>query len=367
MDQKHKQSLSEYMAKVVEKLGVEKDRLTEAKSDACAGEVADQVAAVREVLFAFAVICNIRSKIWTKTPRTKGEKDKKEGLAQGLEQLLKLADSGENSFPRETSGESYLEEASRELWREHLEGPRPAWPQGQAPPAAPVAAAAPAAPPAAPVAPPAAPVAAAAAAPTEALPAAAAERGQPPAQAAADPAAQPAEEPAAAAAMPPAQGGEAAIDLESEMERIMDKTGPQDSEGQERAAKAARFSFEEPGPGVARRDELANQESDLEAASDGQRASTFHQRCMNAFQDDDRAIGRATAARAVQQEDRATDQPRAALPGSASARIATLARKAAADCGDPKVVGTEPRKRGRQAAESRTEEAPTTKPPKRRR
>ena len=119
MDQKHKQSLSEYMAKVVEKLGVEKDRLTEAKSDACAGEVADLVAAVREVLFAFAVMCNIRSRIWTKTPRTKADKSKKDGLAEGLEQLLKLADSGENSFPRETSGESYLEEASRELWREH--------------------------------------------------------------------------------------------------------------------------------------------------------------------------------------------------------------------------------------------------------
>ena len=248
-DKQRKETFSVRLANLCESLGVEKQRLAEAGADLGAADVGDLLAAVRELLFAFACISNIRSQLWAKDLRTQSQKDRKAELARGLGQLVALADSGENSFPPGECGQSYLEAECRAELKRHMEGPkhRGSWgasPSAAAPAgsAAPSAAAPSAATPAVPAPSAPAPSGAAAAAPSAAAargslpeaafwaavaaknggappahaaeqrPAAAAENGGaapaaagvPPA-AAEVPAAQPVGQPAAAAEVPAAQ------------------------------------------------------------------------------------------------------------------------------------------------------------------
>ena len=133
-----KETFSEKLAVLCEKLGREKEKLSQAGSESSAAEVEVLLAAVREQLFAFACIRNVRSAIWTKDLRSRQQKEKKVELANGLTQLLSLADSGENSFPRGDSGKSYLEAECRERLERHNKGPqhRGSWAQAAAAPAA---------------------------------------------------------------------------------------------------------------------------------------------------------------------------------------------------------------------------------------
>ena len=120
----HQVSRAERLAQLCDELEAEKETLAEGGSELGAADVHELVAAVRELLYTYACISNIRSPLWRKECRSQGQKDKKKELASGLEQLVALADSGENNFPRDKSGKSYLEEECRELLQRLKDGPR---------------------------------------------------------------------------------------------------------------------------------------------------------------------------------------------------------------------------------------------------
>ena len=299
-DRQTRETYGVKLASLCTALEEEKQKLTDAGSDLGAGEIGELVAAVRELLFAFACIGNIRSQLWVKDLRTKAQKDKKAELATGLERLLSLADSGENTFPRDEQGHSYLEVACREILKRHQDGPKyrgswgaPLAPPGAAPGVAPTAAA------------PAAGTSASLADPCAAAPASATAAAQP-AESAAASAAAPAEVPTAAPAGEPTAteqpaaaaavsapgapaGGSCSEKLESQLEQVIDadladKEGsppegsppapeaaaaeqPGGDEG--RPAKVPRREQEVVAGAVAARDELSHQKADLELFSGG--------------------------------------------------------------------------------------------------
>ena len=289
-----RQTFSVRLASLCAALTEEKKKLADAGSDLGAEEVGELLAAVRELLFAFACISNIRSQLWVKDLRTKQQKEKKAELASGLEQLLELADSGENSFPRDAQGQSYLEVECRALLKRHQEGPKhrgswaaPSAPSGAAPAVGP-AAAGPAAVPSASllsataVAP--GPVTAAAPAAVPAATTAAAPAGEPAVAPSEEPTAveQPAAAAAASAAGVPAGGAEAAP-TPAEDQLAVDLAGVIDADleaGGEESERAAKLPRRQKAPeiaargqrvlsAVAARDELAHQQADLALFSAG--------------------------------------------------------------------------------------------------
>ena len=306
-DRQTRETYGVKLASLCTALEEEKQKLTDAGSDLGAGEIGELVAAVRELLFAFACIGNIRSQLWVKDLRTKAQKDKKAELASGLERLLSLADSGENTFPRDEQGHSYLEVACRQLLKRHQDGPKyrgswgaPLAPPGAAPGVAPTAAA-PAAGTSASLADPCAAAPASATAAAQAAESAAASAAAPAEVPTAAPAGEPTatEQPAAAAAVSapgaPA-GGSWSEKLESQLEQVIDADLADKEEKQkvasdtppegtppapeaaaaeerggdeERPAKVPRREHEVVAGAVAARDELSHQQADLQLFSGG--------------------------------------------------------------------------------------------------